>query len=82
MLEDADKSAEIMKRKGGMGMARMLLMEKETGVIDFTTIALPTQEHAMSVQAQADWGSDWVSVCGLLDSPCRLELMYSSFSAA
>lgn len=61
MLENARQNSEFMRKKGGLGLARLLLMEEEKKMVDFTTIVLPSKENARMAQEKDDWGEDWVS---------------------
>lgn len=61
MLENAKQNSEFMRKKGGLGLARLLLMEEEKKMVDFTTIVLPSKENARLAQEKEDWGEDWVS---------------------
>lgn len=61
MLENARQNSEFMRKKGGLGLARLLLMENDKKMVDFTTIVLPSRENARLAQEKDDWGEDWVS---------------------
>ncbi|KDQ57632.1 hypothetical protein JAAARDRAFT_58224 [Jaapia argillacea MUCL 33604] len=59
VMESGKASHEHMKRKGGLGVATLLL--EAHGMIDVTRIVLPSLDGARKIQRMDDWGTEhWV----------------------
>lgn len=49
---------EHMKKKGGLGVAPLVL--EAHGLVDIVNIPLPSREGARKAQTSMDWGKSWV----------------------
>lgn len=67
-VDAMELSADFLRKKGGLGLARFVMMEREMKLIDFVSIVLPDQKTARSIQKKHDWRDDWVSISSIL--PC------------
>lgn len=59
LLEQSKENHEYMKKKGGLGIATLLLMAHK--MVDLTRVVLPSQETARTMQRVDDWGQNWAS---------------------
>ena len=58
ILESHLASHEHMKKKGGLGVAPLIL--EAQGLVDVLNIPLPSSKGAKEAQAAMDWGQNWV----------------------
>jgi hypothetical protein len=58
ILDTGMASHEHMKKKGGLGVAQLIL--EAHGLVDIISIALPSQEGAKKALATIDWDQNWV----------------------
>jgi len=59
ILESHLASHEHMKKKGGLGVAPLIL--EAQGLVDVLNIPLPSSKGAKEAQAAMDWGQNWVA---------------------
>lgn len=67
-VDAMELSAAFLRKKGGLGLARFVLMEREMKLIDFVSIVLPDQKTAKLIQEKHNWRDDWVSIFSII--PC------------
>lgn len=59
ILESGIAASNHMRKKGCLGVATMLL--KAHDIVDVVKVILPSLDVARRIQAEDDWGKDWVS---------------------